>query len=84
MACPYKYLFGVPGQGVHSTRIFGFALVDSVLTILIAILTALLFRASFTSFIFILLAWFVLGEFLHYILGTNTEFLRWIHLEPLC
>jgi hypothetical protein len=36
--CQYKDIFGKPGQGIHSIRIFGFAAVDLVATIAIAIL----------------------------------------------
>jgi hypothetical protein len=32
--CKYKTIFGEPGEGVHSVRIFGVALVDEALTIL--------------------------------------------------
>lgn len=30
MACPYKYIFGIPEQGFHSTRIMGLALNDTL------------------------------------------------------
>ena len=31
--CKYKDLFGKPGEGVHSYRIFNIAIVDVILTI---------------------------------------------------
>lgn len=35
MNCKYKNLFGEPGKGIHSYRVFGFAAVDVGLTILL-------------------------------------------------
>lgn len=40
MNCQYKDLFGAAGEGVHSYRLFGLAIVDVVLTILGAMLIA--------------------------------------------
>ena len=40
MNCQYKDLFGSAGEGVHSYRLFGVAIVDVVLTILGAMLIA--------------------------------------------
>ena len=34
--CPYKNLFGAPGTGAHSVRIFNIAIVDVLLTVLVA------------------------------------------------
>jgi hypothetical protein len=45
------------------------------MTIVAAIITAYLFNISFlVSFA----AWFITGEILHYLFGTNTAFLRMI------
>ena len=40
MSCPFSNLFGESNTGVHKIRIFGFALVDSVLTIIGAFIIA--------------------------------------------
>jgi pheromone shutdown protein TraB len=81
MPCPYANLLGVPGQGVHATRIFGFALVDTLLTILLAISTAWLTNTSIIgNFVF----WFVVGEVLHYAAGTQTAFLTMIGIHTNC
>ena len=37
MLCRYKNVFGMPNQGVHSYRLFGFAVVDVSATILAAV-----------------------------------------------
>lgn len=70
--CPYKYALGVPGEGFHSTRIFGFALGDILGTIGLALLTTWFFKFNFW---YSLLAWFIIGEILHYLFGTNTAVL---------
>ena len=81
MSCPYKDLFGAPGTGAHSIRFLGFAVVDTLLTVLLAALTAYLTK---TSLLANFVAWFVLGEILHYAFGTNTAFLKLIRMSPVC
>lgn len=79
MACPYANLLGVPGQGVHSRRIFGLALNDTLATIVVSALTSYFFNISF---IISLIVWFILGELLHYIMGVNTAFLGILNITP--
>ena len=81
MPCPYANLLGVPGQGVHATRIFGFAFIDIFLTILLSIVTA---WATKTSIISNFLFWFIAGEVLHYAAGTQTAFLTLVGIEVNC
>jgi hypothetical protein len=81
MGCPYANIFGKPHEGVHKRRFLGFALVDTVLTILVAAATAWLFKGNFALH---LLAWLFLGEILHYIFGVRTTFLEAINLLPEC
>jgi hypothetical protein len=72
MPCPYAFVLGVPGQGVHAPRIGGYARNDTIATIVLAIITSYIARIPF----FISLAgWFVLGEVLHYAFGTQTAVL---------
>ena len=79
MPCPYANALGEPGKGIHAARIFGLALNDTLMTIAASIITAYLFNISFAlSFI----AWFVSGEILHYLFGTNTAFLKMIGITP--
>ena len=78
MPCPYANILGEPGKGVHSARIFGLALNDTLMTIAAAIITAYIFNINvFLSFLY----WFVAGEILHYLFGTNTAFLRMIGIN---
>lgn len=81
MPCPYANLFGVPGQGVHATRIFGIALIDTLLTLLLAIATA---WATNTSILYNFVFWFIVGELLHYAAGTQTAFLTMIGINAEC
>ena len=81
MPCPYANLFGVPGQGVHATRIFGLALVDTLLTLLLAIATA---WATKTAILYNFVFWFVIGELLHYAAGTQTAFLTMLGINAEC
>jgi hypothetical protein len=98
MPCPYANILGVPGEGVHAARIFGLARNDIIATILVAALTSYIIRykntenwtndiykAFFSStFVYSFAAWFLLAEILHYSFGTNTAFLKLIHMSPKC
>jgi hypothetical protein len=81
MSCPYANLFGEPNTGVHSIRVFGISVVDTVLTVLAAYVIAKAYKINFW---YSFLGLFVLGEILHYLFGTKTAFLKMIGLEPNC
>lgn len=81
MGCPYANIFGQPYKGVHQTRFLGFAVFDTVLTILAAIITAWIFKGNFAIH---LLVWLIAGEILHYLFGVRTAFLEGINLLPEC
>ena len=81
MSCPHANMFGTPGQGFHATRLGPIALYDTLGTIAIALLTSWLFKIPL---LWSVLGWFVLGEVLHYVYGTQTAFLRLIGLTPKC
>jgi len=44
--CKFKNMFGLPNQGVHKYRFFGLAIVDVILTILVAILLSYIISLS--------------------------------------
>ena len=68
-----KHTFGEPGTGFHATRIGGFALYDTLGTILFALLTSYFFKISvFWSIV----GWFVAGEVLHWYFGVETAFMK--------
>lgn len=70
--CPFAFALGIPGQGFHAQRIFGYALNDTIGTIFLGIITSLVIKVSLIASI---IGWFVLGEILHYLYGTQTAFL---------
>ena len=77
MYCKHADVFGRPGEGVHSTRVGGYALFDIIGTFLLAVITTYLFRVNiFVSF----LGWFILAEILHYMFCVKTAFLKEISL----
>jgi len=78
MGCPYKYLLGVPEQGVHASRFMGLALNDTLMTILGSAIISF-----FTGYSFLLtfLVIFILGEYLHLMFGTQTAFLTMIGIK---
>ena len=78
MSCPYKYILGVPEQGVHAARIGGLALNDTLLTVIAAALIAYFGNYSFLLTFFVL---FVIGEYLHMIFGVQTAFLTLIGVK---
>ena len=81
MGCSYQDSLGIPGKGIHSTRILGMALNDWLMTIG---LSAILSYFLNIHFLIVLIEVFILGEVLHYWFGVNTAFLKMIHLEPTC
>ena len=78
MSCPYAHILGVPGQGVHARRVFGLALNDMLATIVAAGITSYFLKMSF---LFVLLLWFLAGEVLHYLFGTQTAFLTMLGIK---
>lgn len=72
MSCPYKNIFGAPGTGPHSIRFMGVAVVDTVLTFMLAMYTSWEFGGNaFLHFLF----WVVVAEVFHYAFGTQTAVL---------
>jgi hypothetical protein len=67
--CKYKDFLGVPGKGIHSYRLFGFALADIVMTIIGAYILSLLFGWTYWK---TLLGLFLLGIALHRLFCVKT------------
>jgi hypothetical protein len=70
MLCQYKNLLGTPREGVHHYRIGGFALVDILLTFLIAFVISFIIKKSFWI---VLLAVLFLGILLHRLFCVRTR-----------
>ena len=69
---PYAFIFGKPGEGAHSRRFFGFALVDIIGTILLAVMVTYVWSVPLWKS---LIGMFVFGEVLHYLFGSQTAFI---------
>jgi hypothetical protein len=78
--CPlskYKDIFGAPGTGPHRFRFMGVALVDFVLTILLAVFITWAFKVPFDlSIIFML----VISLVIHLAFGVETGALKYMGL----
>jgi hypothetical protein len=81
MSCPYAKILGERNKGFHSTRLFDFAVYDTLATIVLAYVISIFTSYTFTSLLIFL---FILGEILHYIFGVNTKVLEVIGLSPIC
>ncbi len=67
--CKYKDILGEPGKGAHSYRIFNIAIVDVILTILVALLISYFFKFNFWYTLIIL---FLLGIVMHRLFCVRT------------
>jgi hypothetical protein len=73
MVCRYKDIFGKPGTGVHSVRLFDIAVVDVVLTLIASHYIAKRYGFNFYETVFWM---FVIGEVAHYIFCVDTKVMR--------
>jgi hypothetical protein len=67
--CKYKDILGKPREGPHSFRIFNFAIVDILLTILLAYILSIYTKYKF---IYTLLFSFIFGIICHKIFCVKT------------
>ena len=67
--CKYKHILGVPGQGPHSYRIFNIAIVDVLLTLILAYIISYIYNISFMKTSITL---FILGILLHRVFCVRT------------
>ena len=70
MFCSYKDIFGKVNTGLHSYRIINIAIVDVLLTVLVAFLIYFLFPQY--NFFLILFLLFLLGIILHRLFCVRT------------
>ena len=69
MLCKYKDSLGEPGKGVHSYRLFGVAIVDVVMTVLVSFLVSFYFRLPFLP---LTMLFFLTGILLHRLFCVRT------------
>ena len=78
MTCPFKDIFGKPGEGVHQFRIFGMAAVDLLLTVLGA---ALIAWKTNQNFLLTFIVLFIIGEILHWYFCVDTAVINFVTKE---
>ena len=81
MKCPlsqFKDIFGNPGKGAHKYRFLNTAIVDYVLTIVLAIITTL---ATKMPLVITTIMWFILGVVLHLLFGVQTSTLTYLGIN---
>lgn len=69
MFCEYSNIFGEPGKGIHSIRLFNIAIVDVIATILVAYPISKIFSINYTI---TLISLFVCGIILHRLFCVRT------------
>ena len=77
MSCQYANILGIPGKGIHKFRLGNVAIVDLVLTLILALgLSYIPGSPPFTIWIIILL---LLSMVLHALLCTDTSVNKWLY-----
>ena len=67
--CPYKNIFGIPGEGVHSYKLFGISVVDTVVVVIVAYGISKYFDYNFKL---VLIIFFLLGIIVHHLFCVRT------------
>jgi len=67
--CKYKNSLGVPNEGAHSYRFLGVAIVDVIMTIILAFFISYIFKISF---VYTSISLFILGIILHRLFCVRT------------
>ena len=76
MYCPYRFIFGKPGEGIHAYRIFDIAIVDVFMTLLGGILLNLIFPR--VPKLYCISGLFILGILMHRLFCVRTKIDRLI------
>lgn len=73
MLCKYSNIFGSPNTGIHSIRIYDIAIIDVILTLLLALLVSYYLKINIIITFFILI---IIGELLHLLFCVKTTFVK--------
>jgi len=73
--CKYKDALGIPGQGVHSYRLGGVAIVDVIMTIIGAFIISFFTKWNLW---YTIIGFFLLGIFLHHLFCVRTTVDKWL------
>ena len=73
MSCPFRDSLGIPGEGIHSYRLFNIALADVVLLLVFAVLLQWFIRLfAPCSYNLAVLISFIMGIIVHRVLCVRT------------
>ena len=75
MSCPFKDIFGKPREGPHAWRVLDVAVVDSLLTVLLALILQKIFFQNF-SFLKVLVWTFIIGELMHWYFCVDSKVIQ--------
>jgi c-di-AMP phosphodiesterase-like protein len=78
MLCKYKDIFGIPKQGFHEKRLFGYAFNDVIGTFILAIIVALIFNWPVTKTIII---GFIITIPIHLMFCVETQLIKDLKLD---
>jgi hypothetical protein len=81
MNCPfskYKNILGIPGKGAHKYQFLNTAIVDYMMTIILAIFTT---YVSSIPLVLTTIGWFVMGIILHILFGVETSTLKYLGIK---
>lgn len=73
--CNYRKIFGIPKSGIHKYRIFNLAVVDILLTLLLAFIISYYFKIQIYKSIFFC---FLFGILMHRIFCVRTTIDKWL------
>jgi len=73
--CPYKNMFGKSGEGVHAYRIANIAVMDVMMTVIVAVVLSKIFMIAFWKMLVGLL---ILGIVVHRQLCVRTTIDKWL------
>jgi hypothetical protein len=75
--CKYQNIFGKPNEGVHSIRLFDYAIIDILFTFIFSYIFSKYIKINiFYIFIFL----FLLGQIFHILFCVETKFLKNFYL----
>jgi hypothetical protein len=72
----YKNIFGEPGKGIHSYRLFNLAIIDIIFTIIGAYLIGIYNKNNLKEIIILFLIIFFIGQILHLLFCVETKFIK--------
>ena len=69
MSCPFKDALGIPGEGIHSYRVFNVAIIDVLMTIVGAWIISYFTK---WNFLYVTIVFFISGIVLHRLFCVRT------------